>query len=116
MVRFSAEAGVEYRKYDIRWDFKQFYNPQPYGEKYSSKPTYASVFLQDKMEYDYFVVNLGLRYDYHNADISYNITPDATDEPAEALALQVRSGVPEKTRWVVAVAEVRRAGRRKIRA
>ena len=71
----QIKTGFEYRTYDIYWDFKQFYNDQPYGEKYSSKPTYASLYLQDKMEYDYFIVNLGLRYDYHNADIEYNITP-----------------------------------------
>ena len=69
------KIGGEFRRYDLSWDFKQFYNDYPYGEQYKSKPTYASLFFQDKMEYDYFIVNLGLRYDYHNADIEYNVTP-----------------------------------------
>ncbi len=73
----QIKAGIEYRRYDISWDFKQFYNDNPYGEKYQSKPTYASFYIQDKMEYDYFIVNLGLRYDHNNADISYNVTPGA---------------------------------------
>ncbi len=72
----QIKTGLEYRKYDIDWDFKQFYNDNPYGEKYTSRPTYASAYIQNKMEYDHFVINLGLRYDYRNADISYNVTPE----------------------------------------
>ena len=71
----QLKAGLEYRKYSISWDSKQFFNPNPYGEKYKSKPAYASLFLEDKMEYDHVIVNLGVRYDYRDADISYNITP-----------------------------------------
>jgi len=71
----QLKAGFEYRKYDIFWDDKQFYNTNPYGEVYSSKPTYASVYVQDKLEYEDYIVNFGLRFDYRDADISYNITP-----------------------------------------
>ena len=71
----QIKTGIEYRKYKVQWDFKEFYNSNPYGEKYTSRPTYFSMFLQDKMEYEYFIINIGLRYDYRNADISYNITP-----------------------------------------
>ncbi|MFQ5452653.1 MAG: TonB-dependent receptor domain-containing protein [Candidatus Zixiibacteriota bacterium] len=73
----QLKAGFEYRKYKVDWDFKQFFNSQPYGEIYSSKPTYFSLFFQDKMEYEFFIIKVGLRYDYRNADISYNITPQA---------------------------------------
>ena len=74
----QMKTGVEYRKYNLNWDSKQFFNTNPYGELYTSKPTYASAFIQDKMEYDYFIVNLGLRFDYRNADISFNATPEDT--------------------------------------
>ena len=74
----ELKAGLEFRKYDIFWDDKQFYNTQPYGEKYSSKPTYASVYLQDKLEYDDYVINLGLRYDYRSSDVTFNSTPTDT--------------------------------------
>ncbi len=67
----QLKAGFEYRSYDIDWDFKQFFNNQPYGEKYDSKPLYFSMFAQDKIEYDFYVINLGIRYDYRNDDISY---------------------------------------------
>jgi len=75
----QIKTGVEYRKYNLDWDSKQFFNLNPYGEKYTSSPLYASAFIQDKMEYDYFIINLGLRYDYRNADISYNVTPQETE-------------------------------------
>jgi outer membrane receptor protein involved in Fe transport len=72
----QIKVGAEYIRYAIDWDKKQFYNANPYGENYVSQPTYASFYVQDKLEYEDFVVNMGLRYDYRNADISYNYTPD----------------------------------------
>ncbi|MCB2231287.1 TonB-dependent receptor [bacterium] len=74
----QIKAGFEYRRYDVFWDFKQFYNVNPYGETYSSKPVYGSFFVQDKIEYRDFVINAGMRYDYNNSDISYNSTPEDT--------------------------------------
>jgi len=70
------KAGFEYLRYHVEWDKKQFYNPQPYGERYSSRPRQASMFIEDKMEYRDYVINFGLRYDYRNADISFNYTPE----------------------------------------
>ncbi len=67
----EIKAGFEYRRYAVDWDFKQFYNIRPYGEKYTSHPTYASLFLQNKMEYDNFIINAGLRYDYRHAAVTY---------------------------------------------
>lgn len=75
----ELKAGAEYRTYSIEWDSKKFYNDFPYGETYKSSPTYAAVYLQDKMEYRSFIVNAGLRFTYRNADISFNSTPK--DEP-----------------------------------
>ncbi|PWB74770.1 hypothetical protein C3F09_03520 [candidate division GN15 bacterium] len=71
----EVKVGLSYRRYAVDWDFKQFYNASPYGEKYSSNPIYTSAFIQDKLEYRDIIVNLGLRYDYRNADIEYNTTP-----------------------------------------
>jgi len=74
----QVKAGFEYRQYDIAKDFRQFYNTKPYYETYEANPLYASCFLQDKIEYAAFVVNVGLRYDYRDADIEYNSTPEDT--------------------------------------
>jgi len=72
----QVKSGFEFRRYSVDWDFKQFFNENPYGEQYTSKPTHASFFLEDKLEYSDFVINLGIRFDYRDADISYNYTPD----------------------------------------
>ena len=74
----QIKAGFEYRRYHVEWDKKQFYNSQPYGEQYSSRPSQASFFVEDKLEYRDYVINLGLRYDFRNSDVSYNSTPDTT--------------------------------------
>lgn len=71
----QLKTGIEYRKYELEWDSKQFYNLNPYGESYLSKPTYFSAFFQDKMEYSEFIINAGVRMDYRNADIAYNVNP-----------------------------------------
>lgn len=75
----QLKAGFEYRVYDISWDSKQFYNDIPFGEKYDSKPLYFSMFFQDKIEYDFYVLNLGLRFDYRKDDISYRVLTTAQD-------------------------------------
>jgi len=64
-------TGGEYRKYDIFWDDKQFYNLEPYGEKYSHDPVYAMLYFQDKIELKNFIVNAGLRWDYLNSEVDY---------------------------------------------
>lgn len=69
------KTGVEYRGYEISWDVKQFYNKNPYGEKYTSSPLYLSGYVQDKMEYQNLVINAGIRFDYRDVDVTYNITP-----------------------------------------
>lgn len=77
----QLKTGFEYRHYDIDWDFKQFYNASPYGEKYNSHPNYFSMFLQNKMEYDFYIINMGLRYDYRSDNIKYNANPDPDAGP-----------------------------------
>ena len=75
----QVKTGIEYRKFDIMWDTKLFYNTNPYGEKYETRPVYLSAYIQDKMEYTNFIVNLGIRYDLANSDISYNYAPRDDD-------------------------------------
>ncbi len=67
----QLKLGLEYRLNDLRWDNKQFFNSQPYGEKYNVEPRYAAAYLQDKIELGYMVINAGIRFDYLNAAINY---------------------------------------------
>ena len=71
----QIKSGIEFRKYALDWDSKKFYNLNPYGEKYTANPSLFSGFVQNKMEYSEFIINMGMRLDYRNADVSYNINP-----------------------------------------
>ncbi len=73
----QLRIGGEYRLYDLFWDQKQFYNYEPYGEKYSQAPVYAMTYFQNKMEFKDFIINAGLRYDYLNSEVAY--WPDVID-------------------------------------
>jgi outer membrane receptor protein involved in Fe transport len=42
----------------------QFLNINPYFDYYKKKPTTAAGYIQDKIEYEDMIVNVGLRYDY----------------------------------------------------
>jgi outer membrane receptor protein involved in Fe transport len=53
-----------------------------YGEVYKVKPYEYSGYLQDKMEFDEMVINLGLRYDYFNPNTVY---PSNWRNPANQL-------------------------------
>ncbi len=66
-----VSIGAEYRRNDLFWDNKQFYNTRPYGEKYDVGPDYASAYIQDKIELGYMIVNGGWRIDYLNAQVNY---------------------------------------------
>jgi len=53
-----------------------------YGEEYKVKPREFSAYLQDKMEFDEMVINLGLRYDYYDPNTGY---PSNLRNPANQL-------------------------------
>jgi outer membrane receptor protein involved in Fe transport len=67
----QIKAGLSWDFYHVNRDSKKFYNSKPYTEWYDSKPVYMSLYMQDKLEYQRFVINAGLRYDYRNPDMSY---------------------------------------------
>ncbi len=68
----QLKFGAEFDKYHVKRDSKQFFNSKPYTEFYDCRPTYFSSYLQDKLEYQQFVINAGVRFDLHDPDISYN--------------------------------------------
>jgi len=54
-----------------------------YTDRYQVKPVDFSVYLQDKMEYENMVINLGLRFDYFNPETTY---PSVIRNPANQLS------------------------------
>ncbi len=65
----EIKAGLEYTKYTVerdRW-IQPWANAPHYIEIFKYKPEEFAVYIQDKMEYERFVLNIGLRFDYFNA-------------------------------------------------
>lgn len=76
----KIQTGIEYKKHVINnfWTdidvnsslsqgkviYPQVYSPNV--ELYKKKPEEFSAYIQDKIEYDNFIINLGIRYDYFN--------------------------------------------------
>ncbi len=81
----QIKAGFDVRLYDVTRDFRQFYNVRPYAETYETNPTYASAYIQDKLEYKEFVINLGLRYDYRHTDVEFRAA-DLSEDIVESEA------------------------------
>ncbi len=66
------KTGIEIRKYAI--DRLSFQQPYPSGfhayEKYLKNPLEFSAFIQDKIEFDICIINVGARYDFADVDDS----------------------------------------------
>jgi len=67
----QIKFGGDIRRYDLDWDSRQFFNAQPYGETYSASPYFGAAYVQDKIELNDMIVNIGLRFDYLYTDIEY---------------------------------------------
>lgn len=63
--------GGDLRRFELNWDNRQFLNAKPYGETYEASPWYGAAYMQDKIELNDMVVNVGLRLDYLYSDVSY---------------------------------------------
>ncbi|UCE05096.1 MAG: TonB-dependent receptor, partial [bacterium] len=62
------KSGVEFKSHIIEVYEEQ--EPWPagaqYKEEYTKKPLEMAAYIQDKIEYDYLILNIGLRYDFAN--------------------------------------------------
>lgn len=83
--RHELKFGMDYKYHEL--DFEDFdvlrdsvTNPvatiaslaSVYHDRYSKNPVEFSAYVQDKMEFEYLVLNLGLRFDYFDAQSQYS--------------------------------------------
>ena len=99
----SIKTGLNFTNYDVDNSWKQIrnryfgtaeeadlYAPEVLGDStlyadiYTVKPTEMSAFIQDKMEFQEMVINLGLRYDMFNPN---SPIPSDRRNPANQLSL-----------------------------
>ena len=71
-VKFGASFKQHWLKlYDI-YDPKRNY---PYIDDYRTEPFEGAAYIQDKIELPYLIINIGLRYDYLNANVVFRSDP-----------------------------------------
>jgi outer membrane receptor for ferrienterochelin and colicin len=71
-VKFGAQYQKHFLKMYYVFDPKRNF---PYSDDYSTEPFEIAGYIQDKIELPYLVLNLGLRYDYSNANVNYRADP-----------------------------------------
>jgi len=71
--RNLLKSGLELTYYDLDIDHRSsLTNPASMRwEKYHEYPFEGAIYAQDKMEYEGFIANLGLRYDFYNFNNEY---------------------------------------------
>lgn len=72
----EIKFGVQYQSHWL--DLFSIYDPKrdnPYLDDYKTKPFEAAAYVQDKIEFPQIIVNLGLRFDYADANVRFRETP-----------------------------------------
>lgn len=85
----EVKAGIQYQKHALKLFY--VYDPKrnfPYKNDYETNPFEGAAYIQDKIEFPYLIINLGLRFDYVNANVSYREDPL---DPAVVLEAKPRS-------------------------
>jgi len=72
----ETKFGLQYKSHKLR--LNSIYGPKrtaPYLNNYESDPFEASGYVQDKIELPNLVINLGVRFDYLNANAEFRANP-----------------------------------------
>jgi outer membrane receptor protein involved in Fe transport len=72
----EIKTGIQYKKHRLR--LFNIYDPKrnfPYINDYRTEPYEFAAYLQDKIEFPYLVINLGLRFDYVHGNVTYREDP-----------------------------------------
>jgi hypothetical protein len=72
------DNGVNYYGYDV---YGNEFNGSGFDAPH--KPVFASAYVQDKIEYQDLVLNLGLRYDYYDVDNQMMVDPSFPDKSVD---------------------------------
>ena len=72
----ELKLGAQFQKHWL--DLFYIYDPQrnfPYLNDYNTEPYEIAAYFQDKIELPYLILNLGLRWDFSNANVSFRSDP-----------------------------------------
>jgi len=97
----QLKGGVEFRTHDI-FRHRIGMPPRSLVEFFDKKPYEVALYVQDKIELDYLIMNFGLRFDYYDPKDSYypdpgKILTSVTNDSGQATITTVaRKTVPAK--------------------
>lgn len=86
-VKFGGVVKKNWLRYFYVYDPKRNY---PYLNDYKTTPYEISAYAQDKIEFPELVINVGLRYDYMNANVEFRNDPL---DPASVIKVKPRSQI-----------------------
>ncbi|MCX7609991.1 MAG: TonB-dependent receptor [Ignavibacterium sp.] len=72
----EIKFGISYKKHRLKYFY--VYDPKrnfPYKNDYTTEPFEFAGYIQDKIELPYLVINIGLRYDLMNANVTFRQDP-----------------------------------------
>lgn len=72
----EVKTGVHFKKHWLR--YWNIYDPKrnfPYVNNYKTNPFEMAAYVQDKIELPFLVINIGLRFDYVNANVTFRGNP-----------------------------------------
>jgi len=72
----EVKFGASYKKHWL--NLYDIYDPKrnfPYVDDYNTEPFEGAAYIQDKIELPYLIINIGLRYDYLNANVIFRSDP-----------------------------------------
>lgn len=72
----EVKFGVQYKRHWLK--LFSIYDPKrtfPYVDNYKTEPFEMAAYAQDKIELPYLIINLGLRFDYMNANAEFRQNP-----------------------------------------
>ncbi|QQS35250.1 MAG: carboxypeptidase-like regulatory domain-containing protein [Ignavibacteriales bacterium] len=72
----EVKFGASYKKHWL--SLYEIYDPKrnfPYIDDYDTEPFESAVYVQDKIELAYLIINVGLRFDYLNSNVSFRENP-----------------------------------------
>ncbi|MBS4033059.1 MAG: TonB-dependent receptor [Ignavibacterium sp.] len=75
-LKNEIKFGAAFKKHKLR--LFSIFDPKrtfPYIDDYNTEPFELAGYAQDKIELPYLVINLGLRYDYMNANVEFRENP-----------------------------------------
>jgi outer membrane receptor for ferrienterochelin and colicin len=88
---FKAGASFVQQDLDYFWIYgpKRSANNQ-YINNYNEKPIEGAIYIQDKIEFESIILNLGLRYDFYNPEVTYIADPNDRESSVTTATLKTQ--------------------------